>query len=150
MAIQEVVKTIKGLGGQEASTEAQELQRLVDGARSMLEKASAGRASPNLQPTAPRVETHHQYNTRSKTTEPRRSNMDQEQEGNNQSAPRVIDRHKSRRSQAVKNASAEPNRTRRAKRERVRMDTVNGPPASRTRLQLARAAAAPPAQRRRQ
>ena len=150
MAIREVVKTIKGLGGQEASTEAQELQRLVDGARSMLEKASADRASPNLQPTAPRVETHHQYNTRSKTTEPRQSKMDQEQEGNNQSAPRVIDRHKSRRSQAVKNASAEPNRTRRAKRERVRMDTVNGPPASRTRLQLARAAAAPPAMNTRQ
>ena len=146
MAIREVVQTIKGLGGQEASTEAQELQRLVDGARSMIEKSSADRTSPNHQPTVPRVEIHHQYNTRSKTTEPRQSYMDQEQEYDNQSAPRVIDRYKSRRSQA----SAEPNRTRREKRERARMDTNDGPPASRTRLQLARAAAAPPAMNTRQ
>ena len=69
VAIREVVKTINGLGGQGASTEASDLQRLVDGARSMLETANADNRSTNSPPTVQREERQHRYNTRSQTTE---------------------------------------------------------------------------------
>ena len=143
-AIREVVKTIKGLGGQAASTEAHELQRLEDGARSMLDTTGADKNSTNRPPTVPRVDNHHQYNTRSQMTEsaPRVSDRPAPRVSDRQ-APRVSDRHRSKRSE-------EPSRHRRVTREKVRSETDHGPPSSRTRLQLARAAAAPPAMNTRQ
>ena len=137
-AIRQVVKTIKGLGGQAASPEAHELQRLVDGARRQLETASDKKCNTTCTPIVPRVDKQHQYNTRSQMTEsaPRVSDRP---------APRVSDRHKSR-------GSDEPSRHRRAERVKVRRETINEPPASRTRLQRAKAkaAAAPPAMNTRQ
>ena len=143
-AIREVVQTIKGLGGQAASTEAHELQRLVDGARSMLETTGANRNSTNRPPTVPRGDNHHQYNTRSQMTEsaPRVSDGPAPRVSDRPS-PTVSDRQRSKRSE-------EPSRHRRVMREKSRSETAHGPPASRTRLQRARAAAAPPAMNTRQ
>ncbi len=156
VAIREVVKTIKGLGGQGASTEARDLQRLVDGARSMLDTASDDNRSTTSPPTVPRDERHHRYNTRSQPTDPApRVNDGSCPRMSNRSAPRVSDgscpRMSNRPAPRVSSKrSDEPSRNRRATREKARLDTVQGPPASRTRSQLARAAAAPPAMNTRQ
>ena len=142
LAIREVVKTIKGMGGQEASTEARELQRLIDGARSRIGVTPNNRPATRDTPPSPRVDENHQYATRSRTTAARRGHEVKERGHSEQPVPRVVKRQRVRR-------RSEPSIARRAGRAKAQMEGYE-PPASRTRSQTAKAAAAPPAMNTRQ
>ena len=65
LAIQEVMKTIKGMGGQSATLETQELQQLVEGARANISDSPSTSASTAPPTPAPRVIENHRYATRS-------------------------------------------------------------------------------------
>jgi hypothetical protein len=129
LAIQEVVKTIKGKGGQSASAEAYDLQTLVDGARHYLNESPNNRTSASTtsicsQPV-PRVDQHSRCVTRSQHHEARRHDDDEVQFDNNQPAPRVSKRQRLHKRTA-------PTSKRRAERFKRRLDMIKGPPARRT------------------